>query len=224
MTFVELKSLYEFLSRRQPVAAAQEEMAAIYEKVRKAGDTDALRLSRSPYKKLQDEVRPALIYAVSELPHGDIQFHLTDKGPDATAWPDACSSPITIEVTVASGKVRYHQMKALNEIGMGHGFTDATDADTPEYIKTRYEDYRAYSPLDVAKNIEAGVHTCVNRKATESHRDHTLIIYAPSLQLFPSQDWDRYMPELAHGLPQSPCRAIYLVGGTFSGDVCYRLK
>jgi hypothetical protein len=115
------------LMQRQAVKIAHQQVAAIYPKVIEAGDSELLRVAAEPYKKLQDEVRPALIYATNELPsQAEIQFHLSDRGPDATAWPDAHSAPLLIEVTVASGKVRHAQMKALNETGVGHGFTDAT--------------------------------------------------------------------------------------------------
>jgi hypothetical protein len=100
----ELDELYAALMQRQAVKIAHQQVAAIYPKVIEAGDSELLRVAAEPYKKLQDEVRPALIYATNELPsQAEIQFHLSDRGPDATAWPDAHSAPLLIEVTVASG-------------------------------------------------------------------------------------------------------------------------
>ena len=221
MKFVELDDLYVSLAKRQPVETAQQQVAAIYEKVREAGDIDALRLAHRPYKKLQDEVRPALIYAASELPpSAEIQFHLADRGPDATAWPDLRSSPILIEVTVASGKVRFHQMTALNDTGMGHGYTDATDDDSREHIKSRYEEHRGYSTEEAVKNVEAAIQRCVKRKS--QHDARTLVIYAP-LNILPARHWDRFMPEIACGLPLSKCREIFVVGSP-GRDACYQLK
>jgi hypothetical protein len=151
-----------------------------------AGDSELLRVAAEPYKKLQDEVRPALIYATNELPsQAEIQFHLSDRGPDATAWPDAHSAPLLIEVTVASGKVRHAQMKAPNETGVGHGFTDATDADTPEQIKARYDDCGAHSPDEVCANLGAAIRLCVERKAEEKHRGRTLVILATQNRFSP---------------------------------------
>lgn len=216
-----MDALYASLARRQPVSVAQEQLSAFYEKVRKVGDAAALRLAQGPYKKLQDEVRPVLIYAASELPAtAEIKFHLSDRGRDATAWPDPYSPPILIEVTVALGKVRYRQMRALNETGIGHGFTDATDADSNEHIKARYEDYRGYSTDEVFRNLTAAIRRCVGCK---SHLDCTVVIAAP-LEVLPLGHWKRFMPVIAGDLPQSKCQAIFVVGKPEGHDACYRIK
>ena len=186
--FPVLDDLYSFLAQRQFVTAAQQRVCAIYEKVPCPGEVEALRLSKGRYKKLQDEVRPALIYAACQLPHeAEIRFNLSDRGRDATAWADPRALPILIEATVALGKVRRHQMEALNRDGLGHGFTDATDEDSDEYIKARYEDHRGYGADEVIANVTAGIKRCVRRKA---HLDCTLVIAAP-LEVLPAGHWER---------------------------------
>jgi hypothetical protein len=220
----ELDELYAALMQRQAVKIAHQQVAAIYPKVIEAGDSELLRVAAEPYKKLQDEVRPALIYATNELPsQAEIQFHLSDRGPDATAWPDAHSAPLLIEVTVASGKVRHAQMKALNETGVGHGFTDATDADTPEQIKARYDDCGAHSPDEICANLGAAIRLCMERKAEEKHLGRTLVILATQ-NIVLAEEWDRCMSEIRRTLPPSPCQAIFVVGYALgTGDVCHKL-
>jgi hypothetical protein len=117
MTIPELDELYGFLSERRQIAAAHERVTAIYPRIIEVGDVEALRLAKAPYKKLQDEIRPSLIYATSELrPDDEIQFHLSDRGHDATVWPRDNSSPVLIEATVASGKARLVEMTALKKM------------------------------------------------------------------------------------------------------------
>ena len=217
----ELDELYAALKRRQLVASARKLVAAIYPKIHAEGGTATLRLAKNRYKKLQDEIRPALIYAAIELPPcADIEFHLSDRGPDATAWRSSSSVGIPIEVTVALGKVRYHQMLALNTTGVGHGFTNASDDDSAARIKRRYEDHRAYSTEEAVKVIAAGIGRCVGRKR---HLSRTVIIDAP-LNVLPARHWPDAMTEIAHELPQSRCQAIFVVGNNDDRDSCYRLK
>jgi hypothetical protein len=195
-------------------------VAAIYPKVIEAGDSELLRVAAEPYKKLQDEVRPALIYATNELPaQAEIQFHLSDRGPDATAWPHAHSAPLLIEVTVASGKVRHAQMKALNETGVGHGFTDATDADTTEQIKARYDDCGAHSPDEVCANLGAAIRLCVEQGRRKTPRPDAR--YPCHTKQVLAEEWDRCMSEIRRTLPPSPYQAIFVVGYALgTGDVC----
>ena len=206
----ELDELYAALKQRQPVKIAYRRMRAIYLKVIQAGESKALRVASDPFKKLQDEVRPALIYAVSAS-QAEIQFNLSDRGPDATAWPANHSAPLLIEVTVASGKLRHAQMTALNETGVGHGFTDATDADTIEHLNARYDGWRAFSLEEICQNLEAAIRLCVQRKAKEKYRGRTLVILITQNTVL-ADEWDGFMPAIAQTLPQSPCEAIFVVG------------
>jgi hypothetical protein len=225
MTIPELDELYTFLSERQPIAVAHERMTAIYPMIRLRGDVEALRLARDSYKKLQDEVRPTLIYAMSELkPDDEIQFHLSDRGRDATAWPRDDFSPVFIEATVASGKARLVEMTALNKDGIGHGFINATDADTMEHVQARYRDYRAWELGEVFDNVQTAVRICVQNKAKYQHHGATLVIYVP-LFLLLAEEWELAIPHLAKAMPRSPCKEIFFVGRALGGgDVCFRLK
>ena len=219
---MEFDNLYASLAQRQPVMAAQRQAAAIYESVQGAGNLAALRLACGKYKRLQDEVRPTLIYAASELPRSaEIQFHVDNGIPDATAWPDPFASPILIEVTtVALGRVRHRQMTVLNETGVGHGYTDATDDDSSAHIKKIYEDYRGYAPDEAARTMAAGIRRCVKHKR---HLDCTVVIAAP-LEVLSVRHWDQFMPEIAGELPKSQCQAIFVVGSPDGRDACYRIK
>ena len=193
----ELDEMYAVLKRRQPVASAREQVAAIYPRIHTAGDAAALRLAKDRYKKLQDEIRPALTYAASELPPGaDIEFHLSDRGPDATAWCSARSPGMPIEVT------------------------NATDDDSAARIKHGYEDHRAYSTEEAVKVIAAGIVRCVNRKRRHAR---TVIIDAP-LNVLPARKWPDAMAQIAGQLPESRCPAIFVVGYNDGNDACHRLK
>jgi hypothetical protein len=225
MTIPELDELYAFLSERQQVAAAHERVTAIYARIREVGDVEALRLAKGPYKKLQDEIRPTLIYAISELqPDDEIQFHLSDRGHDATAWPRDNASPVPIETTVASGKARLIEMKALNKDGIAHGFINATDADPMEHIEVCYRDYRAWDLDEVFDNVQSAIRICVQSKTKRQHQGLTLVISVP-LFLLQAEEWERAAPRFAQTAPQSPCKAVFVVGRALGGgDVCYRLK
>lgn len=218
----ELVALFDKLKQRQPVEVARQQVDDIYPKIHQAGEAEAeaLRLSSGLYKRLQDEIRPVLIYAAKQIPGGEVQFHLSDGAIDATAWLDPKSSGFPIEVTIAHGKVRHHQMRELNEKGMGHGFTDATDADTKDQIKKQYDDYRGYAPEEAAKNIEKGIDHCVRNKA---HLDSILVIAAPFESMRPD-DWPPLMPQIARRLPASKCKSIFVVGKSLEKELCFQLK
>lgn len=225
MTIPELYELYESLSKRLPVAAAHERTIAIYPIVRERGDVEALRLAKGPYKKLQDEVLPTLIYAMSELkPDAEIQFHLSDRGHDATAWLKGQQRPVCIEATVASGKARLVEMTALNKHGRGHGFINATDADTIEYVEACYRDHQAWQLEEVFDNIQASVRVCVENKTKKQHDGLTLVISVPLFLLLPDE-WQRLAPRLVKVAAPSPCRKVYVVGRALGGsELCFRLK
>ncbi len=221
----ELTEFYAAMATRQPVRVAYEQLMVMYEKMRQIGDVKAARLATGDYKKLQDEVHPALIFARCEHPKGEIQFHLSDRGADATVWPRPSSCPILLETTITSGKARYFQMTALNQTGVGHGLTNATDADSFRHVKDQYDKWGAYSPEEVCENLAAAIRLCVEKKSKPAHGSRTLIILA-TLHTILREEWDSYMPQIGPTLPASPCQAIYVVGRAFGAGeaVCYKLK
>ena len=161
-------SLYATAGCRQTVAHICDLVRPIWQQLHASGHTAAVRLAERPFKKLVDEISPALIYAQQELPGGEIQFHLSQEwqGEDATVWPYSSSPGIPVEVTVASGTLRHHEMMALNQIGHAHSIIGVSNKAKRATIRKRYAAERiAHERPAIIEHVATDVRLAVPAEA-----------------------------------------------------------
>ncbi|HEX9702907.1 MAG TPA: hypothetical protein VGA19_08640 [Rhodospirillales bacterium] len=140
-------------------------------------------------KKLRDEVSPVARFVRKYArPDDVISFRLDDWFPDCTLrHHDGLKRDI--EVTLARGKARFHEMTELNERGETRGFLDLQDdASKADVAAAKGQEPKMYSTDEAITNIVRAVE--ISAEGKRRHKGHTLLIeVVPDMYWLPNDRW-----------------------------------
>ncbi len=230
MSPFDIRALNELFTRisaenGMSVADFQVELRGLFERPRSADDLSDYRLSRSPWKKLADEVTPVSrflrFYGVES---GQIRFPLDSHPPDCWLWKDGGNDPVGIEVTIAQATERYHLAKELVDTGQGRGFIGVSD-DAPrvDFDRAMSRQRVMYPTGQALSAIRGGILRCLSRKDKPKFAGFDLLIQAP-LRSLPRERWEAIKGDLCAAAAMLPFREVYVIGNADERPWGFQIK
>jgi hypothetical protein len=201
------------------------ELADLFERPRSQADIDAYRLSRSPWKKLADEVGPiCCFFEWQGITTGRVRFPLDDKVPDAWLQPATGGAWTGIEVTIAAARERYHLATEMIRDGIGRGFIGVPD-DAPQHRFDAAMSRRRimYSTAQALSACRAAIERCLTRKIDPKFGGYILVIQAPLWGLA-SERWELIKNELREAAAPLAFGEVYVVSNASQQPWGFQIK
>lgn len=207
------------------VADFRVKLGGLFKRPRSADDLSDYRLSRSPWKKLADEVTPVSRFLrFYNIESGQIRFPLDNHPPDCWLWKDGGKNPVGIEVTIAQATERYHLAKELVDTGRGRGFIGVLD-DAPrvDFDRAMSRQRVMYSTDQALSAIRGGILRCLSRKDKPKFAGFYLLIQAP-LRSLPRERWEAIKGDLCEAAAKLPFRDVYVIGNVNESPWGFQIK
>jgi hypothetical protein len=183
-----------------------------------------LRAALGPYKKLQDEIGPATVFACHILRADDIIVFDGSYAADDCHVMRGEKTVFRIQITTSRSREHYELMKELNQSGSAPGFLGLRNDATSSQFRDKLRRARiSYSRRELIAAFCAAVEEALERKRNVAG-GHTLLIGAPKYSIRES-DLVEVLPRLTISATDAPFPLVFLATRFFcGGSQCFQLR
>lgn len=225
-----IEAYCELLRKGTTVSNFLKGFKCIISHVRDAGLDGQYRLGKKEsgidLKKLRDEVSPvARFVRAYAQPDDKISFRLDNGFPDCTVCHQD-GSKREIEVTLARGLVRFHEMTELNRCGKARGLIELQDdASKADITAAKKQQPKTYSTDEAINSVVTAVE--ISAKGKEQHKGHTLLIeVVPDMYALSKDRWLCLPGRLAGNATVKALKfsEVYVTSICDDGDLVLKIK
>ncbi|CAH2407054.1 hypothetical protein [Mesorhizobium escarrei] len=213
MSESKLDTIYKVLSDWTDFETADALVHGYFAGDRTAQEVQRFRARQIPFKKLSDEVVPAMKYLREIGFKGSLRFPFDNSTPDC--WIRTNDGEVRgIEVTLAKARERVALAKELNETGSGRGYLGLSDEAPQKEFEAKLAGKRAMYTTEAAlSSIGAAIKSCLSKKTHSRYAGFDLVIDAP-LRTLPADRWKLIEPDLSAAAEPTTFHRVYVVGNS----------
>lgn len=206
------------------IAELNARLSPLFSNDRSRGQVDDYRRTTRPWKKIRDEVVPALRFFQNTAPTARLRFPL-DNGPaDAWVWYEGSSEPIGVELTVAQGRARNLVAERMIATGWSPGFFSLQDNDDDAaFARARNAERIMRSTEGILDTMEQALRRCLEAKNRPGYAGFILLIVA-NFGIMEAAKWQPLLARLTSEAEEMPFGSIYAVPEGETRDWHLQLK
>lgn len=196
------------------IATFQNMVASLFADNRIDHDIKEYRLGSNSWKKLRDEVAPVSRFLeFNHVEANRVRFPLDNHTPDCWLM-SSNGNDRGLEVTIESGREKYHLATELNKEGMGRGFVGLQDDDPQsEFNHSMSRPRVMYSSEQALEATKQGITRCLSRKnQPEKYRHIYCLLIQAHLNALPRDRWDAIKEELVREANALSFQEIHVIG------------